>query len=236
MTDAFGGLPPSFSDHYPELARHKDLRAAILATAADHGLDLDLETRSPDPEGAPTIAQFESPRGTMKVDLMRTERGFDITLYSNRGWLSQWADGTTADLTEATGVLAAWKHGATVTGLAQRFPFMTHLRLSQGYDEGNQVTVMWDLQIGDPTFAQYRELLVALRAEPQLAQMFPFFSMWTLRLVKDSLRKQPGELRIQQKDNGSYLLWSSSETDENKHEFQQLDDLVAAAAALQTEL
>ncbi|KOV13326.1 hypothetical protein ADK60_29985 [Streptomyces sp. XY431] len=236
MNDAIGGLPSDFSDHYPELARHKGLMAAILATAADHGLDLGDGPHAPGPDGAPTVARFDSPRGGMEVVLRPAERGFDISLYSDRGWFSQWADGTTADLAEATRVLAAWKHGETLTGLAQHFPFMTYTRLSQGYDEGNQVTVMWDLQIGDPKFAQYRELLIALRAEPRLAQMFPFFSMWTLRLAKDSLRKQPGQLLIQQKDDGSYLLWSSSETEEKKYEFHRIDDLVAAAATLQNTL
>ncbi|MFJ9846745.1 hypothetical protein ACIRYZ_41200 [Kitasatospora sp. NPDC101155] len=168
----------------------------------------------------------------MKVNLRPAERVFDISLYSDRGWFSRWADGITADIVETTTVLAAWKHGATLTELSQRFPFMTYTKLSQGYDEGNQVAVMWDLQIGDPTFAQYRDLLTALRAEPKLAQMFPFFSMWTLRLVKDSYREEPGELLIRQKDDGSCLLWSSSEAEEDQREFRRLDDLVAAAAAL----
>ncbi|MBD0694045.1 hypothetical protein [Streptomyces sp. CBMA123] len=234
MNDVTDGLPPDFSEHYPELARHGGLTAAILATAAEHGLSLGDELRAPEPDWAPTVAEFDSPRGQMKVNLRPTERGFDISLYSNRGWFSRWADGITADITETTGVLMAWKHGASLAELSQGFPFMTYTRLSQGYDEGNQVAVMWDLQIGDPTLAQYRELLTSLRAEPLLAQMFPFFSMWTLRLVKDSYREQPGELLIRQKDDGSYLLWSSSETEEDQREFHRLDDLVAAATALRT--
>ncbi|RKT09593.1 hypothetical protein BX285_6688 [Streptomyces sp. 1114.5] len=235
MNDVIGGLPSGFSDYYPELARYGGLTAAFLATAAEHGIDLGDELRAPEPDWTPTAAQFDSPRGTMWVNLWLEERGFSIKLGNSRGG-HPWAEGATPDIAEAAGVLAAWKHGATLTELSERFPFMTYTRLSQGYEDGNPEAVMWDLQIGDPKFEEYRDLLIALRAEPQLARMFPFFSMWTLRLAKDAYREEPGELLIRQQDDGSYLLWSSSETEEDQREFRRLDDLVAAAAALRNTL
>ncbi|MFJ4185257.1 DUF6193 family natural product biosynthesis protein [Kitasatospora sp. NPDC089509] len=236
VTDVTDGHPPDFSEHHPELARHGGLTAALRATAADQGLDLGGGSPAAGADREPTVAWFDSPRGRMKVDLRGAEPGFDIALFSDRGWFANWANGSTADIAEAAGVLVAWQHGATLAELSRRFPFMTSSRLSRGYDEGDQVAVMWELQIGDPAFAQYRELLTALRAEPQLAPMFPFFSMWTLRLAKDSYREQPGELLIRRRDDGSYLLWSSSETEEDQREFRRLDDVVAAAVALRTTL
>ncbi|MFJ9846746.1 hypothetical protein ACIRYZ_41205 [Kitasatospora sp. NPDC101155] len=61
MNDVIGGLPPDFSEHYPELARHEGLTAAILATAAEHGLALGDELRALEPDWAPTVAEFDSP-------------------------------------------------------------------------------------------------------------------------------------------------------------------------------
>ncbi|MFJ3221597.1 DUF6193 family natural product biosynthesis protein [Kitasatospora sp. NPDC086801] len=234
MNGAIGGDPSSVSGHYPELGRFEGLTAAIRATAAEHGISLGDEPRPTVVDWTPQVAAFESPGRRMKVNVLLEERGFVIWLGSGRGLLSS-ASGTTADIVETARVIAAWKKGATLKELSDSFPFMTYSRLSQGYEDGNPEAVMWHLLLENQEFTQYRDLLAALHAEPRLAEMFPFFSMWTLRLARDAYREQAGELLIQQQADGSYLLWSSK-AEEDKREFRRLDDLVAAAVALRTVL
>lgn len=237
MTDvngAIGGDPSSESGHYPEFARFGGLTASILAAAAEHGIDLGDEPPPPVPDWSPKVAVFESPARRVRVNLLLEERGFVIWLGSGRG-LRASAGGTTPDLVETARVIAAWKRGASLKELSEEFPFMTYSRLSQGYEDGNPEAVMWDLLLGNEEFEGYRNLITALRAEPALAEMFPYISMWTLVLAKDAYEEQPGQLRIRQEADGSYLL-SASKAEGNDGRFDRLDDLVAAAVALRADL
>lgn len=216
--------------HYPDLVEYGGLQTTIGSIARERGIDLGVTIERSESEGqAWSVAEFASQRGAMRVHLGRGVRRFAVTLDSDQGFV--WASGSTADLLEVVEALAFWREGAKLKELSDRFPFMEFDRLSQGYEDGKPVETQWDVLIGDDTFREYRELLLALRADPELRKMFPFFSHWTLRMLKSHDDPREGEILVQPHAGEGYLIWSSS-TPEQKAEFDRLDDLVRAAASI----
>lgn len=220
--------------HYADLVEQGGLWSAIVSIARERRLDLGVATElSEEGTHAWGMADFRSRRGAMRVQLGRGVRRFAITLDSDQGFV--WASGSTPDLSEVVKVMDFWREGAKLKELSNRFPFMEFDRLSQGYEDGKPVEAQWDILMGDDTFHEYRELLLALHTHPRLREMFPFFSHWTLRMLKSHCDPQAGEILIRPSAGGSYLIWSSSAPD-LKTEFDRLDDLVYAAVSILGEL
>jgi hypothetical protein len=218
---------------YADIVERGGLRVAVLDLARENGIDLGVTVAADATAGEPwNVAQFPSPRGTMRILLGHGVRRFSFTLDSNHTHV--WASGSTGDLAEGVAMMAYWREGAKLAELAECFPFMEFRRLSQAYEDGNPVETQWDILTGDDTFLAYRPLLLALRADPELRLTFPYFSMWILRLATDCYTADPGLLFLKpnfEEGKGSYTLWSS-EAPEHTREFRRLDDLVPAARTL----
>ncbi|MFB7215582.1 DUF6193 family natural product biosynthesis protein [Streptomyces sp. NPDC056255] len=216
--------------YYADLVERGGLWAAIVSVAREHRVDIGVTAERPESKAqAWSAADFASPRGAMRVNLGHGARRFAITLDSNWGYV--WASGSTADLAEVVEVMAFWRQGAKLKELGKRFPFMEFDSLSQAYEDGNPVETQWDIVIGDDNFLVYRELLLALHADPNLREMFPFFSHWTLRMAKDCYDSRSEEILIKPSADEGYVIWSSS-APEGKREFSCLDDLIHAAVSL----
>ncbi|MEE1797666.1 hypothetical protein PUR57_03065 [Streptomyces sp. JV176] len=216
--------------HYPDLVEQGGLRAAILSMAREQQVSLGIAAD----EGRLTSqewsgAEFASPRGVMRIVLGRGSRRFAITLDSDIGHV--WASGSTASLHKAVEVLSFWLREGRLRDLANQFPFMEFDRLSLAYEDGNPVEVQWEIIIGDDSFLLYRDLLLALHADANLRVMFPFFSHWTLRMLKDCYDPQAGEICIKLEPGKGFVIFSSS-TPEQKFEFIRIDDLIRVAASM----
>ncbi|MFD0026248.1 DUF6193 family natural product biosynthesis protein [Streptomyces sp. NPDC058382] len=216
--------------HYADLVEQGGLRAAVASIAIEHKADIGATAKEGEP-GAQvwSAADFASPRGPMRVNLGRDARRFAITLDGDRGHI--WASGSTANLVEVVEVLAFWRQGAKLKELSNRFPFMEFDRLSQAYEDGNPVEVQWGIILGDDNFHLDRELLLALREDPNLCQLFPYFSHWTLRMSKDCSDDQAGEILIQRSLGEGYVIWSSFAPTQTR-EFRRIDELIRAAVSI----
>lgn len=220
--------------HYADLVERGGLREAIVSIAREHRIDLGTPPDHSESEPqAWSTADFASQRGAMRVHLGHGARRFAITLDSGQGYV--WASGSTTDLSETAEVMAFWREGAKLRDLGNRFPFMEFDRLSQAYEDGNPVETQWEIIIGDDNFLGYRKLLLALHADSNLREMFPFFSHWTLRMSKDCYDTQAGEILIQPTASEGYIVWSSLKP-EQKMEFNRSEDLVSAAASILRDL
>ncbi|MFE3579972.1 DUF6193 family natural product biosynthesis protein [Streptomyces vinaceus] len=215
--------------YYADLVDFGGLQPAISSIARDRHIDLGVATEIPEAQNWST-ARFTSPRGDMRVQLGHGVRRFALTLDSGRGYV--WASGSTTDLPQVVEVMSVWRGGVKLRELGGRFPFMEFDRMSQAHEDGNPVETQWEIITGDDDFLRYRELLLALHADPDLRQTFPFFSHWTLRLAKDHNDADADQILLRRRqDDDVYTLWSSSDP-EQRREFRSLDELVRAAAAL----
>jgi len=238
MTGRADDVDPQ-SSPYADIIERGGLRATVLVRARGNGIDLGVTGAAVDPASGYepwNTAEFPSPRGMMRIHLGHGTRRFSFTLDSAHHHV--WASGSTEDLGEGVAMMAYWRAGAKLAELAERFPFMRFDRLSQAYEDGNPVETQWDILIGDDTFRTYRPLLLVLRADPELRLVFPYFSMWVLRLATDCHAAHPDLLFLGPHPEGGeegYLLWSSK-APEDIREFRRLDDLVPAARTLLSEL
>lgn len=215
---------------YPDVLERGGLAAAIVRAAAENGVEVGTASERPgaDPRTRGS-AEFRPPRGVMRVRLGLGARRFSIVLEGGRGNRVR-AEGSTAQLSEVAGVLAAWRAEAKLAELAGRFPFMEFDRLSQAFEDGNPAEVQWTILIEDDTFANYRDLLLALRDSPRLRRTIPFFSHWVLKLSVDPYEERDGEIWIRLDPAGGYEIWSSLTPERRRH--LVLGDLVHAAESL----
>ena len=215
---------------YPDVLEQGGLAAAIVRAAADNGVEVGAASERPgsDPRTRGS-AEFRPPRGVMRVRLGLGARRFSIVVEGERGNRVR-ADGSTAEMSEVAGVLAAWRAGAKLAELAGRFPFMEFDRLSQAFEYGNPAEVQWTILIEDDTFSDYRDLLLALRDNPRLRSTIPFFSHWVLKLSVDPYEERHGGIWIRLDPAGGYEIWSSPAPERRRH--LVLGDLVHAAESL----
>ncbi|WP_146075271.1 hypothetical protein [Streptomyces sp. Ru71] len=243
MTDPIGPSDPAGSDasaedsrlrYYPDLVENGGLRPAILAIAGGRRTQLGVPTAEPTPSASPWgTAEFSSPRGAMRVVLGYGVRRFAVSL-DGQGHV--WASGSTTDLSQVVDVLVAWRQGAGLRELAERFPFMEPGRLSQAYEDGNPVQAQWDAVIGDDAFRMYREVLLALREQAGLRTFFPYVSHWTLHLDQDPQDAEAQEILMRPVTDGEgFVVWSS-DAPERQREVRALDDVVRTVLSLAGEL
>ncbi|MFE1861723.1 DUF6193 family natural product biosynthesis protein [Streptomyces anandii] len=207
------GLPagPVDAEHYPDLALRGGLVAALVHLARERGVDLgEVEPLSGHGAAAYRTAGVESDRGKIAVRLGLGRRGFDVSLDSSRGTFV-WASGETDDLLRVVLLMDAWRRGAPLTEIGDRFPFMEYGRLSQGYEDGTPVQTQWDILLEDEELADYREFFRQVRAHRRLGAMFPFVSHWVLRLAVDPFERDAGGIFVDPRPDGSYLVWSSKD-------------------------
>ncbi|MEU9744286.1 DUF6193 family natural product biosynthesis protein [Streptomyces niveus] len=220
--------------YYADLVESGGLGPAIFAVAGGRQGELGgFVEEVPLTASRWSAAEFASPRGAMRVNLGYGVRRFAVTL---DGHGHVWASGSTPSLSEVVDVLLSWRQGVKLAELNAVFPFMEFGRLSQAYEDGNPREVQWDILIEDDAFLMYRELLVKLREETGMRELFPYFSHWTLRLSKDQQDVQSEEILIRPAaDEEGFDVWSSS-APEHKSEFRTVDEVVRAALFLVGEL
>ncbi|MFF4245405.1 DUF6193 family natural product biosynthesis protein [Streptomyces sp. NPDC001822] len=215
---------------YVDLIERVGLRSAIISIANQYRIDLGAQLGAPGSDDrVQSLAKFESIRGRMRVSFASRANRFTVTMDSGRGYV--WASGSTADLFEVVGAMGHWRRGAKLEQLSEKFPFMEFDRLSKAYEDGNPVETQWDIVIGGGEFIGYRDLLLALHADPGLRTMFPFFSHWTLRMAKDCYDAQAGEILIKPSADVGYVIWSSAAPEQRK-ELRRLGDVVREAARM----
>ena len=170
---------------YPDLAEAGGLAPLLRQMAATRHIDLgEVEPNTPHGRGLYITARMTSDRGPVGVLLGLESRRFSISLgdaKTARGW----ASGSTPDIAEAAQAIEAWRHGAKLREMAERFPFIDYPRLSQGYEDGKSVETQWNILLEDSDFSEYHSLLAALHADSAVSRLFPYFSHWVLRLTRD---------------------------------------------------
>jgi hypothetical protein len=199
---------------YPDLIKSGGLGALLREMAAAGHIDLgDIQ---PDPPHGDDIyaVRMTSDRGPIFIQLVLDSRRFAIHLgdaKTARGC----ASGSTPDIDEATQAIEAWRHGAKLKEMAEKFPFIGYTRLDQGYEDGNPVETQWNILLEDDDFRDYHDLLAALHAEPEVSRLFPYFSHWVLRLTKDRFDLDVDQIAISDVPESSryevYLLKAGDE-------------------------
>jgi len=195
------------ADLYPDIIDFGGLVFAVQEVARVAGLDLGVVGSRPG-EWQVYSADMTSPRGPVSVVLGLEKRLFSITLGSGTGNYT-WATGGTDDLTAVARMIDAWRRGITLCELSGQFPFMTYSRISQAYEDGNQVSVQWDILLSAREDYIDEGLLLAAASEPLLRQLFPYFSHGTLCLDVNSLDRSEGRITLTRREGGGYRVESS---------------------------
>ena len=156
---------PGRHDLYPDVSASGGLVPALEDAACDSSADIGSVGANEDrPFWSATV---RTDRGVIRVDAAVAERAFSIVIADRR---TEWSTGVATELLEVVQVIDAWRSGARLQELHDRFPFMTHSRLAQAYEHGNAHEVAWDILLaGDYPVA--RPLLSALRAHGRLGRL-----------------------------------------------------------------
>lgn len=227
------GLTPADAlnaELYTDLIEAGGLAAALRKVAHAEHLDLgEVKVQNEWGRAAFTTARLTSNRGAMAVLLGSDSHRFSISAgqpFQDPGWVS----GSTPDLAEAARMLAAWRTGAKIRELAARFPFVEYPPISQGYEDGTPVPAQWELVLADQEAEDYRDLLTALHADDVAGGMFPYISMFTLRLAADPYDMSAAEVVVARgPEKGLYRVSSSGLDD-----VRQVQRLVEAVEAVRT--
>ncbi len=177
-------------------AHDPDLVDALRACAGAAGLEIGEVTG----DGPEAVAV--SGHGAVTVERRLGERDFAVTVaVPGRG--RYWAQGSTADLTAAAGVAAAWRSGCTLAELHARFPFMVFDALAQAWESGDPVATMWGLLLEDPDLARIRPLLRAAHGDERLRRRMPSVSHFALSFPADG---GAGDVTIVPLSNGRFVV------------------------------
>ncbi|MEY9887711.1 hypothetical protein ABIA31_001340 [Catenulispora sp. MAP5-51] len=208
------GLTPADAlnaDLYPDLIEAGGLAAALRQVAHAEHLDLgEIKVQNEWGRSAFTTARLTADRGAMAVLLGGDSHRFSISAgqpFRDPGWVS----GSTPDLAEAVRMLAAWRTGVKLRELTARFPFLEYPPISQGYEDGTPVPAQWKIVLTDQEAETYRDLLTALHADDVTGGMFPYLSMFTLRLAADPYDMSAAEVVVARgPEEGGYRVSSSA--------------------------
>jgi len=199
---------------YADLVEAGGLAAALRAVARETGLDLGpVEPSDKWGRSAFVTARTDSSRGPVAVLLGLDKRRFSLSLGSRQA-AHGWAEGGMADLNEAARAIAAWRQGTKLREMAVQFPFVEYSALSQAYEDGTPVESQWRDLLASPEHAGYHDLLERLHADAEIAELFAFFSMGTLRLAKDSIDYSLGEIFVKLRSDGGLVVPSSNSREE----------------------
>lgn len=217
-------------EHYADLVEYGGLVAAIEYVSRRNGIDLGrIYPQATSGAGLYKTANADSSRGKMSVLLGLGRRSFSLKL-EGRGFI--WAGGSTSDLSTLTMAMDAWRRGEKLRDISRDFPFLEYERISQGHEDGNPVETQWNIVIESARLRPYRNLLLSVRADARLRELFPTFSHDTLRLAMDCYDREAGEIVIQLLPDGSRSVLASA--DEVSSTLAELTS--AAASVLSGEL
>ena len=178
-----GDLVPVEQALYPELAAHRQLAGAIQAAAAELGLDLGTVAPGNNPRHGAFVGSSMPDRKPMEIRLGAAERRFLIKGGSPGVAL---VGGATPDLREVVRAAAGWRRGASLDEIQQAAPFVQFRDLAR--EQGgpaDAVAEQWrwlrDRWGRDDRRPYVADLIEAAYAAPQLRQLYPYTSHFTLR-------------------------------------------------------
>jgi hypothetical protein len=217
-------------DLYPDLIQLGGLASAMSQTARTDSADLGEIRAEPGRWGHGRFTTAEVPvhRGTVSVRLGVDERWFSITIADDA---HVWTTGGTDDLHKLVGVTDAWRRGATLRELHDRFPFMSCTAMAQAYEDGNPVVAKWERLLAHEEYVAERPLLRAAHAEPRLRTLFPVVSYGSLILSRDPYDRTSEEFRIVPRADGGYRV-SSTKPSGSEREVASLEEALVAVLIL----
>nr|WSX50096.1 hypothetical protein OG409_14770 [Streptomyces sp. NBC_00974] len=216
-------------EHYADLVEYGGLAAAITCVSRRNGMDLGrIYPQATSGKGLYKTAHADSSRGRMSVLLGLGRRSFSLKL-EGRGFV--WASGSTSDLSALTAAMDAWRRGEKLRDLSRDFPFLEYGRISQGHEDGIPVETQWNIVLESERLRPYRDLLLSVRADARLRELFPTFSHDTLRLAVDCYDREAGEIVIQVLPDGSHSVLASA--DEVSDTLAELAGAAASAVSVE---
>lgn len=194
--DGFTPADALNAELYSDLVEAGGLAAALRQVAHAEHLDLgEIKVQNEWGRSAFTTARLTADRSAVAVLLGGDSRRFSISAgqpFKDPGWVS----GSTPDLSEAARMLSAWRAGTKLKELTARFPFLEYPPISQGYEDGAPVPAQWEIVLADQEADGYRDLLIALRTDDLVGGMFPYLSMFTLRLAANPYDMSAAEVVV----------------------------------------
>ncbi|MEV6151526.1 DUF6193 family natural product biosynthesis protein [Nonomuraea sp. NPDC052129] len=188
--------------------------------------DIDLGILDTQPgTGRFSTVDMSSDRGVISVLLGVQRRLFSIAI---RDDVHPWASGGTDDLSAVVGVADAWRRGASLRALVDRFPFMSISHLAEAYESGDPVSAQWDSLLGDAEFRHVAPVLLAIHQVDRLRTLFPYVSHGTIRLALDVMDRSRGEIWIARLRNGRFRVESTTRGESGK-ETGSMEDAIEAA-------
>ncbi|MET9397986.1 DUF6193 family natural product biosynthesis protein [Kitasatospora sp. NPDC002965] len=217
---------------YPDLVRLGGLASAMSQAARTEEIDLGEIRAEPGLRGDGRFlsAEVESDRGVISVGLGAASRVFFVSIWNRGGQPRVWTEGATDDLRQVVKAADAWRRGATLRVLAERFPFMRHSAMARAFEDGDPVAAQWDLLLSHELYVRERPMLRAAHSEPGLCALFPAISMGSLMLVRDPRDGTSAWIRIVPLSGGVYRV-ESAELIEPKREMPSLEEALQFAVA-----
>jgi hypothetical protein len=176
---------PDPADLYPDVAALGSLAAALLKAATKQGFELGAVTAH---ERQPLL-YASVPSTTPLRDALEVRAGHIERYWSINGWGQgiELVSGTAQDLSEVAKAAKEWRDKTPLRGIQRSVPFVELCRLAEAAEQSPAQTVsaqwQWMRQDAEEApWSEYRALIEAAYAEPQLRQLFPCTSHWSLRL------------------------------------------------------
>ncbi|WP_144069947.1 DUF6193 family natural product biosynthesis protein [Nonomuraea indica] len=176
---------PDPADLYPDVAAIGSLAAALQKAAIEHGFELGAVAAN---EREPLL-YARVPSTTPLRDALEVHAGHIERYWSISGWGRgiELVSGTAQELSEVAKAAREWRDGTPLRGIQRSTPFVELCRLAEAAEQGPTQTVseqwLWMRQDAEEApWPEYRALIEAANAEPQLRQLFPYTSHWSLRL------------------------------------------------------
>ncbi|GAA2659201.1 hypothetical protein GCM10010400_16610 [Streptomyces aculeolatus] len=179
---------PADASLYPDLASAGSLAGALETVAAELGLSLGrVLVDGSDPLRSAGVESTTADREVSWINLGSVERWF---IFSGWSMGVQLVSGATQDLGEMARALEAWRNAMRLEEIREASPFVKVTELAKAHERGpaEAVAEKWRLlleglrQESDHLELAHRTLEVAelAHAEPQLRQLLPFTSHWSL--------------------------------------------------------
>jgi hypothetical protein len=200
--------------HYADIIEAGGLARALRNTAEELGLNIGNVAATSDRwVGVHSSASSDSSRGWIRVGSALDRRSFSVTLGTELGFL--WAEGRTPSLAEVAAVISAWRGGAPLQALEERFPFLDVSQRGKDYEAGKSpMEGCWDILLTDQEFGAEFEMLTVLHSEPSIRALRPEFSFRVLRLFSDPYGRDGDFINIQPTDGETWSVWSSRDEEE----------------------
>lgn len=173
----------SDSELYPDVESAGSLAAALEVVAVKLGVDLgSIVSSDSDPLGWAVVASIDAKRDPFSIMVGAVERWFIITGWS-RG--IELVSGATPDLGEVVKAASVWRHGGRLSEIQRTAPFVKISEKAYAHERGpaDVVAVQWRLirqDARDSPVEGVHALVEAAHAKPQLRQLFPVLSHWSL--------------------------------------------------------